>query len=261
MGDLYEVLELIGEGNFARVHRGRRRYTGQSCALKFLKKQGKAPEELAAIRSELSILSRLHHPNIVALLDTYETESDLVLVTELAVGELFEVLTSDGALPAAVVGSVARDLVGALAYLHASKVMHRDLKPQNCLITSAGVIKLCDFGFARELGSRTSALLTSLKGTPLYMAPEIFLTKKYLPSADVWGLGVLVFELASGRPPFYADTLPDLMQAIVEDSPSAYPEGMNPGLRAFLQECLVRDPTQRATWDRLQAHPFLALPP
>ena len=261
MAEAYEVLEKLGEGSFGRVHRGRRRYTGQFCALKFIAKASKREPDLCALRTEVGILQRLHHPNIIRLLDLFETAEDIVLVTELASGELFEVLTSDGALTPAAVASVARDLTSALAYLHEQRVMHRDLKPQNCLISSSGVVKLADFGFAAELTGRASALLTSVKGTPLYMAPEMFSAAQYQPSADVWGLGVLLYELAAGRPPFSASTLPELMQAIVDPAvPVAYPEGLGRDLRSFLGLCLVREPTARASWAALLAHPYLAAP-
>ena len=256
--DAYELLERLGEGSFGRVHRGRRRHTGQFCALKLVAKSNKTLDDLGVLRTEVAILQRLHHPNVIRLLDCFETASDIVLVTELAAGELFEVLLSDGALAPAAVASVARDLTSALAYLHSQGVMHRDLKPQNCLIDSGGRVKLADFGFARELGPRSSAVLTSVKGTPLYMAPELFLHARYTPSADVWGLGVLLYELAAGRPPFFAATLPELMAAIVDGARGIdYPAGFSPPLVAFLSQCLVREPAARASWAALLAHPYL----
>jgi serine/threonine protein kinase len=212
--------------------------------------------ELAALRSEVGILTRLSHPHIVRLLDYFETASEIVLVTELACGELFEVLCSDGRLAPAAVASVASGLTSALAYLHEQRVMHRDLKPQNCLITATGVVKLTDFGFAKELHSHT-AQLTSVRGTPLYMAPELFQQAQYTAAADVWSLGVLLFELAAGRPPFFADTLPELMQAIVQSTPVAFPQDMQPQLADFLALCLQRDPGQRASWEVLLQHPYL----
>jgi len=258
--DSYEMLEKLGAGAHGSVHRGRRRHTGQFCALKLISKAQKSPADLQVLRTEISILQRLHHPNIIALLDCFETPSDLVLVMELAAGELFEVLLSDGALTPAALASAARDLTRALAYLHSQRIMHRDLKPQNCLIDSRGAIKLCDFGFARELGGARASLavLTSVKGTPLYMAPELFLHGRYTPSADVWGLGVLLFELAAGRPPFFAATLPELMKAIVEEVPIEYPPAFAPLLVGFLSQCLVRNPSARASWESLLGHPFLA---
>ena len=255
--DAYHVLERVGEGSFGKVFRGRRRFTGQIVALKFISKGGKSAADLAALRQEIAILRRLDHENIVLLLDFFETPRDVVVVTEYAHGELLQVLQDDGSLGAAAVRSVARQLVRALHFLHANRVMHRDLKPQNVLVASNGVIKLADFGFARAL-SASSVLLTSIKGTPLYMAPEIYQDRRYDPSADAWGLGVMLFELAVGSPPFYAPTLKELRALIVAAEPIAFPADMPPLLRSFLQLLLVRDPARRASWDELLLHEYVA---
>ena len=255
--DAYHVLERVGEGSFGKVFRGRRRFTGQIVALKFISKSGKSAADLAALRQEIAILRRLDHENIVLLLDFFETPRDVVVVTEYAHGELLQVLQDDGALGAAAVRSVARQLVRALHFLHARRIMHRDLKPQNVLVASNGVIKLADFGFARALSAST-ALLTSIKGTPLYMAPEIYQDRRYDPSADAWGLGVMLFELATGTPPFYAPSLKELRELIVAAEAIAYPPALPPLLVDFLRRLLVRDPARRAGWDELLRHPYVA---
>lgn len=95
-----------------------------------------------------------------------------------AAGELFEILEDDQSLPEATVQSIAKQLVRALHYLHTNRVIHRDMKPQNILIGANGVVKLCDFGFARAMSSNTM-VLTSIKGTPLYMAPELVQEQPY----------------------------------------------------------------------------------
>lgn len=258
LASAYVILELVGEGSFGRVFRGRRRFTGQFVALKFVAKAGKSADELSALRSEVSILRRLDHENIVLLLDFFETARDVVLVTEFAHGELLAVLAADGALPCSTVRSVASQLVAALRYLAASRVMHRDLKPQNCLIGSRGNIKLADFGFARELGAQRSALISSVKGTPLYMAPEMLAPcAAYTENADVWGLGVLIFELAAGRPPFYASSLAELVDVIVAPTPPPIPPEWDVHLSDFVRACLQRSPDKRPTFDALAYHPFL----
>jgi fused-like protein len=258
----YDVLERIGEGSFGRVHRGRRRFTGQFVALKFIATAARAPDELAALRSEVAILRRLDHPHIVLLLDCFETRADIVCVTELCHGELLGVLAADGALARPAAARVAAQLVSALAYLAAAGVMHRDLKPQNVLVGARGAVKLADFGFACELhgGAGGGALLHSIKGTPLYMAPELFAAGSYTPSADVWALGALVFELAAGRPPFYAASLAELLKVIVADAPVELPREWDgdEDLRDFVRACLARDPAARPSWDALARHPFVA---
>lgn len=104
--------------------------------------------------------------------------SDCIACAEFAQGELFEILEDDQCLPEDVVQSVAKQLVRALHYLHRNRIIHRDMKPQNILIGSGGVVKLCDFGFARAMSCNTM-VLTSIKGTPLYMAPELVQEQPY----------------------------------------------------------------------------------
>jgi len=108
----------------------------------------------------------LEHPNIVRMIDTFETADQIVVVTEFAEGELFQIIEDDKQLPLEQVRSVARQLIAALRYLHSNRIMHRDMKPQNILIGKGGVVKLCDFGFARAMSINT-LVLTSIKVRPL----------------------------------------------------------------------------------------------
>jgi len=136
---------------------------------------------MESLRGELRILRRLNHPNIVRLLDAFETDRHLFVVTEFAQGDLFSIIEDDRMLPEDGVREVARQLVQALHYLHSMRIIHRDMKPQNCLLMSAArgsSVKLCDFGFARSMSVRTLAV-TSIKGTPLYMAPEVVQERPY----------------------------------------------------------------------------------
>lgn len=168
----YHVLERIGEGSFGKVYKGRRRFSGQIVALKFISKKGKSAKDLASLRQEIEILRRLNHDNIILMLDYFETPREICVVTEFAQGELFQILEDDQRLPEAAVRDVAKQLVRALHYLHTNRIIHRDMKPQNILIGARGKVKLCDFGFARAMSTRT-LVLTSIKGTPLYMSPEL----------------------------------------------------------------------------------------
>ena len=140
---------------------------------------------MANLRQEIEILKGLRHENIVLLLDTFETKTEFCLVTDFAQGELFEILEEDQSLPEEVIRPIAQQLVSALHYLHTNRIIHRDMKPQNILISDGGVVKLCDFGFARAMSSNTQ-VLTSIKGTPLYMSPELVQEQPYNNSVDLW---------------------------------------------------------------------------
>lgn len=253
--DNYHVLHIIGQGCFGTVFKGRRKYTGRIVALKFISKRGKSDKDLQNLRLEIGILRRLDHPNIIRMLDSFETGTDFAVVTEFAYGELFEIFQDDRNLPEDEVARIARQLVLALNYLHGQKVVHRDMKPQNVLVAAHDIIKLCDFGFARVMSTQTT-VLTSIKGTPLYMAPELVRERPYDYTVDLWSLGVICYELFVGQPPFYTNSLMTLINIIVE-STVTYPDNMSPAFRSFLQGLLQKNPRQRLAWPHLLHHHFV----
>jgi serine/threonine protein kinase len=251
----YQLLKRIGEGSFGRVYKARRQYTGQTVAIKFIAKRGKSDKDIRNLRQEISILRTLNHENIILMLDAFETEREFCVVTEYAQGELFDILQHDKALPEEQVRIIAQQLVGALHYLHSHRIIHRDMKPQNILIGARGRVKLCDFGFARAMSSNT-IVLTSIKGTPLYMSPELVQEQPYDETADLWSLGVILYELLVGRPPFYTTSIYSLIQHIVKN-PVKYPPDISPIFRSFLQGLLRKDPKERLSWPDLLHHPFI----
>ncbi|XP_067385529.1 serine/threonine-protein kinase 36 [Emydura macquarii macquarii] len=251
----YHVLEMIGEGSFGRVYKGRRKYSAQVVALKFIPKVGRSEKELKNLQREIEIMRGLHHPNIVHMLDSFETDKEVVVVTDYAEGELFQILEDDGNLPEDQVQDIASQLVSALYYLHSHRILHRDMKPQNILLGKGGVIKLCDFGFARAMSINTM-VLTSIKGTPLYMSPELVQEKPYDHTADLWSVGCILYELFVGTPPFYTNSIFQLVSIIVKD-PVKWPKTMSPSFKSFLQGLLMKDPRQRLSWPELLYHPFI----
>ena len=251
----YHVLQMVGQGCFGKVFKGRRKQTGKIVAMKFISKRGKPEKDQENLRREIGILQRLDHENIILLLDWFETSTDFVVVTQFAYGELFEIFQDDKRLPEAEVSNIGRQLVKALNYLHSEKVIHRDMKPQNVLVSSNGTIKLCDFGFARALSSYTT-VLTSIKGTPLYMAPELVQELPYDGRVDLWSLGVICYELFVGQPPFYTNSLMTLVQLIIQ-KPVHFPDSMSSTFRSFLKGLLQKDPSYRLGWPDLLSHPFI----
>lgn len=129
------------------------------------------------------------------------------------------------------------------------------MKPQNILISANGIVKLCDFGFARSMSTNT-IVLTSIKGTPLYMAPELVQELPYNHTVDLWSLGVIIYELFVGTPPFYTNSIYTLIHLIVKD-PVKFPENMSPEFKSFLQGLLNKAPNERLSWPELLQHPFV----
>jgi hypothetical protein len=223
--------------------------------MKFINKHGKSEKDIKNLRQEIGILRKLNHENIILMFDAFETDKDFCVVTEYGQGELFDILQDDQRLPEKTVQQIAKQLVKALHYLHSNRIIHRDMKPQNVLIGSSGRIKLCDFGFARAMSNNT-IVLTSIKGTPLYMSPELVKEQPYDATSDLWSLGVILYELYVGQPPFYTNSIYSLINIIVKD-PVKYPTDISKEFKSFLQGLLQKNPTRRLNWPHLLDHPFV----
>ncbi|XP_077596797.1 uncharacterized protein LOC144212637 isoform X2 [Stigmatopora nigra] len=254
--DSYHVLAQVGQGSFGRVHKGMKKFTGQVVALKFMPKMGRSTKELQSLKKEIDIMSNLQHPNIVKFFDSFETETEVVVVTEYAEGQLFQIIEADGNLPESQVRAIACQLVSALHYLHSHRILHRDMKPQNILFDKNGVVKLCDFGFARAM-SISTMVVTSIKGTPLYMSPELVAEKPYDHTADLWALGCILYQIHTGIPPFCADSI-FLLGKFIMRNPITWPKTMSKTCTNFLQGLLIKDPQKRLSWPDLLHHPFVA---
>ncbi|XP_051157218.1 serine/threonine-protein kinase fused [Leptopilina boulardi] len=251
----YEVLCQIGEGSFGQVYKAKKRANGDIVAFKVIRKRGRSEKELKSLRQECEIQRHLHHPNIVQMLDSFETDNQIVVVTEYADKDLYEIIGKTGRLSEERAQVIACDLVSALYYLHSNRVLHRDLKPQNVLLETNGVAKLCDFGFARSMSTGTH-VLTSIKGTPLYMAPELIEERPYDHNADLWSLGCIVYELVVGIPPFQTTSILHLIKLIRFESVK-WPSHITSICKSFLEGLLQKDPSQRLTWPSLLEHPFV----
>ncbi|XP_063531695.1 serine/threonine-protein kinase fused isoform X2 [Cydia strobilella] len=252
----YDIISFVGEGSFGRVFKAKNKETDVVVALKVIRKKGRSSKDLKNLRQECDIQRTLEHPNIIRMIDSFDTESELVVVTEYAEKELHSILAKEGCLNEEQVKKITWDLVSALYYLHSHRVLHRDLKPQNVLLDSSGCAKLCDFGLARIMTNSTH-ILTSIKGTPLYMAPELIDEKPYDHQADLWSLGCIVYELMAGQPPFCTMSILQLVR-MIRHKPVQWPSFISKEARSFLQGLLHKDPMKRMTWLDILAHPFVA---
>jgi len=252
----YVLQSQIGEGSFGRVFKARRKFTGRMVAIKMISKMDRTQEDLISFKREISILRKMDHPNIMHLLDIFETDTDFCVVSELGRSDLFQIIEDNQKLPEEAIRTITAQLVSALNYLHNRQIIHRDMKPQNVLITAGGSVKLCDFGFARAL-SRTTLALNSIKGTPLYMAPELVQEHSYQEGIDVWSLGIILFELYYGKPPFFTDSIYKLIQMVVHD-PITWPGPISEEFKSFLSSALQKNPNSRASCEQLMNHPFIS---
>mmetsp|Transcript_21152 Transcript_21152/g.48557 ORF Transcript_21152/g.48557 Transcript_21152/m.48557 type:complete len:371 (-) Transcript_21152:159-1271(-) len=199
----FDLRATVGTGTFGRVRvvkvKGSQDRT--PLALKILKKSEVLRlKQVEHVKAETAILAQIEHPFIVNLLATFQDEKRLFLVLEFVNGgELFSHLRKEGRLPNDDARFYAGEITLAFQYLHSKNIVYRDLKPENLLIDSEGHIKMTDFGFAKFVEDRTWTLC----GTPEYLAPEIIQSKGHGRAVDWWALGVLIFEMLAGYPPFY----------------------------------------------------------
>jgi serine/threonine protein kinase/Tol biopolymer transport system component len=249
----YEILAPLGAGGMGEVYRARDSRLGRDVAIKVL------PEHLtsdldarARFEREARTISRLQHPQICALYDVGHEGDVGYLVMELLDGETIARRLTRGALSIEETLTYGGQIAGALAHAHEHGVIHRDLKTSNVIVTRDGRARVLDFGlatFQQAAGdnTRTNALTTSgsIVGTPHYMAPEVLRGAPASPRSDIWALGALLYEMASGRKPFTGRTEPELTAAILHESPAPLAPRLPPGIKAVIRRCLAKDPAQR----------------
>ncbi|XP_053679101.1 serine/threonine-protein kinase fused [Anopheles nili] len=250
----YVLSDLIGEGSFGKVYKAVEKLSSKTVALKIINKRGRSGRELKGLRGECEIQQNLRHPNIIRMLDSFETDNEIMVVTEYAKTDLHSLLR-DGSLGEPKTQRITFNLVSALYYLHSHRILHRDLKPQNILLDRNMSAKLCDFGFARNMTMGTH-VLTSIKGTPLYMAPELLEAKPYDHHADLWSLGCIIYEMLAGEPPFSSTSMIHLVR-LIRNQYIKWPSYLTSNCISFVQGLLERDPSKRMSWAIILDHSFV----
>ncbi|CRL00786.1 CLUMA_CG014040, isoform A [Clunio marinus] len=250
----FKILDLIGEGSFGKVFKAENK-ENDTFALKILRKKSRSNKELSTLRQEAIIHQNLKHPNIIQLFDSIETDKELVFVCEYAVSDLHKLLAKQGSLGEKRTQKFSCDIISALNYLHSHRILHRDLKPPNILLDVGDKAKLCDFGLARNMTLRTQ-VLTSIKGTPLYMAPEVLDCRGYGHQADLWSLGIIIYEMLTGETPFQAKNIMQLI-CLIQGSRINWPTFLSTSCISFLQGLLVNDPQKRMKWNEILNHKFV----
>lgn len=212
----FQQLEKLGEGTYATVYKGRNRTTGQLVALKEINLDSEEGTPSTAIR-EISLMKELKHENIVTLYDVIHTENKLNLVFEYMDKDLKKFMDTNGnkgALETKQVKWFMYQLLRGILFCHDSRVLHRDLKPQNLLINAKGQLKLADFGLARAFGIPVNTFSNEVV-TLWYRAPDVLLgSRTYSTSIDIWSAGCILAEMFTGRPLFPGSSNDDQLQHI-----------------------------------------------
>ncbi|KAK7042547.1 Serine/threonine-protein kinase ATG1 [Favolaschia claudopus] len=308
----YVIVNDIGKGSFATVYKGYHEETHQSVAIKTVLRQKLSAKLFENLQSEIQILKSLSHRHITKLIDIVRTDRNIYLIMEYCSGgdltnyikkrgrvETLEYVPSEGAAPQyyphprtggldeIVVRSFLRQLARALKFLRHRNLIHRDIKPQNLLLTPAPpeelarghplgvpILKVADFGFARSLPNAMMA--ETLCGSPLYMAPEILNYQKYDAKADLWSVGAVLFEMAVGKPPFRAANHIELLKRIEQSKGIKFPDEdpkpgssrsggggsedlpVPPDVKKLIRALLKRNPAERATFEEFFGSTALA---
>lgn len=256
VGDRYELTYPVGRGGMGQVWAGFDERLDRPVAIKFLR-QLEVPEderETAGkrFRREARATARLDHPGVPAVHDLGIHGEDLFLVMQLVPGiVLADHIAEQERLPVSEAASIAAQVCSVLVAAHAASLVHRDLKPQNLMITPAGVVKVLDFGVAALLGPAEASRLTvtgRTLGTPAYIAPEQAQGGPVGPAADLYALGCILFEMLGGNPPYEAANAPDMMRRHI-DAPipiiTEYRSDVPDDLAHLIYCLLAKDPAER----------------
>ncbi|KAH1039320.1 hypothetical protein J1N35_041063 [Gossypium stocksii] len=262
VGD-YLVGRQIGSGSFSIVWHARHRVHGTEVAIKEIVTSRLNKKLQDSLMSEIFILKRINHPNIIRLHDIIEVPGKIHLVLEYCKGgDLSMYVTRYGSVPEATAKHFMQQLAAGLLVLRDNNLIHRDLKPQNLLLStndSNAVLKIADFGFARSLQPR--GLAETLCGSPLYMAPEIMQLQKYDAKADLWSVGAILFQLVTGKTPFTGNNQIQLLQNILKSTELHFPvenDYLTADCKDLCQKLLRRNPVERLTFEEFFNHPFLS---
>jgi serine/threonine-protein kinase len=248
VGNSYILVCPVGQGATGTVWRGIDRATGEQVAVKLLH-EGllRQPKLVTRFVQERTILMMVRHQNIVGVRDLFSVGESIGLVMDyVAGGSLRDRLRGAGTLPAAEAARLLAQVAAALAETHALGVVHRDVKPDNILLDGTGEsteIRLTDFGIARVLDAAGLTTPHAVIGTPYYMAPETISGGDAAPPADVYALGITLYELVCGHTPYVGEPFA-VLHGHLEDQP-ARPAGMPDEVWRVIEECLDKDPDRR----------------
>lgn len=264
VGD-YNLTAKIGGGTTSTVWKAEHRTTGQVVALKQVRLSKLTRRLKSSLDCELNFLSSVNHPNIVRLLDVFQTEDCIFLVLEFcAGGNLSSYIQLHGRVQEQIAREFMLQLGAGMKVLNSHHVVHRDLKPENVLLSSPesdAVLKIADFGLSRMMHPNDH--VETVCGSPLYMAPEVLQFQEYDDKVDMWSIGVILFELLHGYPPFCGRTNVQLLRNIQSCTCLPFSKLILPGLHPDCVDMCSRllsiRPEDRLSVDEFYRHEFLTV--
>ncbi len=229
----YEIIEWLGGGRFGDVFLAYDTIIEAQFALKISRMRR---EEIVMLRDEAKLLASLNHPNIVRFYNIDIIDNKFVLVMEYIRGRVLREIIKGGGIEVEQAKGILSQTLEAISYAHNLGVLHRDLKPENILLTEDNIVKITDFGLARFI--KSGSLAASTAGTPIYMAPEAW-AGSYSEKSDIWSIGVILYELLTGIPPFLDDSLDGLKKKILSGS-LLVPRLVRSDIPDYLDELIIQ---------------------
>jgi serine/threonine protein kinase len=246
----YRIIDRLGDGGQGKVYRALDTMVEREVAIKALRPEiARVPETLERFRTEAVTLAKLNHPAIAQLYTFFRDGDDFYMVMEYIPGRTLESIVQEhGPMPPQRAVSIALSILEAVGFAHAMGICHRDLKPANIMITPDGRVKVMDFGIAQVLGGQKLTREGRVVGTVEYLAPERIRGNPPDNRADLYSLGIVLFEMLTGKLPFAAASEYELMLAQVHNRPplpSEFGVDVDPGLIQVLTTALEKDPDAR----------------
>lgn len=249
MVDKYRIAHLIGVGGMGEVYLAEDLTTNRQVAIKFLRNGSDDASWRQRFKNEARIQAKLYHPHIATLFDFIPTPEGPCLIMEYVDGiMLSDYIAKQGILDCTQAIDIFRKIIQAVAYLHANGVVHRDIKPQNVKIGANGVVKLLDFGIARDMDSPKLTRIGSAIGSWPYLAPEQLLHNRPADKrSDVWALGLLGYEMFVGKPLIEEQTFTEILKFHANFQMDSYklPGHLPSQVKNLIARCLAREPRQR----------------
>lgn len=252
----YHLLSQIGTGATGNVFTAVDIKTSEKVAIKMIDIRKQVKKVL--ILTEISVMKNKKHPNVVNYYDSYLVEGTQlwVIMEYMQFGPLTDLVTTL-ILREGQIAVLVRETLKAIEFLHSNKIIHRDIKSDNILLSLDGQVKVIDFGFCAQLDNMDEKRRT-FAGSPYWLSPEIITRKAYDTKTDIWSLGILIIEMLEGAPPYLNEApLKAIYLIASRGKPAINQEKLSPELADFLDKCLNTDPEARATATELLSHPFL----
>ena len=246
----YEIISLIGVGGMSNVYKAVDKQSGQEVAVKFLKEEFFENEELVRrFKNESKAISLLNHECIIKVLDFNITDSEKYLVVEYIKGvTLKEFIENRGKLTWEETLVFANIILGALGHAHENGVIHRDLKPQNIMLTREGELKIMDFGIARLSTANQRTVTDKAIGSVHYISPEQVRGQSTDNRSDIYSIGIMMYEMLTGKLPFQSETAVSVaLQQLSEEAPpiSTYADGVPKGMEQIIMKAIAKEPEDR----------------